>query len=132
MSEWNSRAEILLNGGVRAGESPRAKRRGRLEDRFQTTGTQERSVQITQGLLYSQIIWVFCNELWFPLRLVYSSSWQQVIARWAERQELKGYQKKWKVLCPLAFSWGPGAGREQAGGNEMSLAASVPRVTQQL
>lgn len=59
MSEWNSRAEILLNGGVRAGESLGAKRRGRLEDRFQTTGTYERSVQITQGLLYSQIIWGF-------------------------------------------------------------------------
>lgn len=83
-------------------------------------------------VVFSNNLGFFCNELWFPLRLVYSSSWGQVIARLAERQELKGYQKKWKVLCPLAFSWGPGAGREQAGGNEMSLAASVPRVTQQL
>lgn len=114
----HGRAEILLSWGVRVRETLGAKRRGRLENRFQTIGTWELSVQITRSLLHSQII--FAINL-FPLRFLYSSSWGQVMARVAERQQLQGCQKKRKVQWPLAFSWGL-----DHAGNEMSLAASAP------
>lgn len=60
----HGRAEILLSWGVRVRETLGAKRRGRLENRFETIGTWELSVQITQSLLHSQII--FAINL-FPL-----------------------------------------------------------------